>query len=533
MKRTIRILGIIALVAVIGFSMIACDDGGGGGPGGGPGGGDPELSGTVSIVDSQENPITTAKTGDTLTASYTGSEASNPPYYTYYTYQWKKDGTNVPYGTYPSSGVDSIYSVSAGPGSYTVTVSLAGYQSKTSAPVAVSWKYPVTGVKIVNPSGINYPEITTLALSLSSDAYGKQIAAAVSPYNANVLNITWSSSDQSVIEGTPSGSQSDTGQNHTRFYAYIKPLKIGTATITVTTADGNKTATCAVTVFAPVVWTAVSDSTFGTDEINDIAYGDGKFVAVSSKKATSTDGITWIVDEYSESGYCIAYGNGIFVVGQRDTIAYSPSWHTVTLYSIFNKSVYNVKEIAYGNGIFVAANIDTDYKVATSTDGQYWKSVDINIFNPIAYGNDIFVTRIGRYNMAYSSDGRTWAYVDSPFSVGTSSISAIAYGNGMFVAMIKDYMFAEMAYSYDGKTWTLLEDVDYSSGDIRAIAYGNDMFVAVGTTGLMAYSQDGITWTFAQNNIFGTSTIRAIAYGNGTFVAVGADGKMAYWKPDN
>ena len=34
MKNTIKILGIIALVAVIGFSMIACDDGNGGGGGG-------------------------------------------------------------------------------------------------------------------------------------------------------------------------------------------------------------------------------------------------------------------------------------------------------------------------------------------------------------------------------------------------------------------------------------------------------------------------------------------------------------------
>ena len=40
MKNFVKYFGIIALVALIGFSMVACsDDGGGGGPGGGGGGG--------------------------------------------------------------------------------------------------------------------------------------------------------------------------------------------------------------------------------------------------------------------------------------------------------------------------------------------------------------------------------------------------------------------------------------------------------------------------------------------------------------
>ena len=41
MKNFCKVLGIIALVAIIGFSMVACsdDDGGPGGPGGGGGGG--------------------------------------------------------------------------------------------------------------------------------------------------------------------------------------------------------------------------------------------------------------------------------------------------------------------------------------------------------------------------------------------------------------------------------------------------------------------------------------------------------------
>jgi hypothetical protein len=45
MKNAIRVLGLIALAAIIGFSMAACDDGGSGGSSGGSGGGGSGSSG--------------------------------------------------------------------------------------------------------------------------------------------------------------------------------------------------------------------------------------------------------------------------------------------------------------------------------------------------------------------------------------------------------------------------------------------------------------------------------------------------------
>jgi len=47
MKNTIKVLGIIALLAIIGFSMAACGDDDGGGGGGGGGGGSNSLAGTT------------------------------------------------------------------------------------------------------------------------------------------------------------------------------------------------------------------------------------------------------------------------------------------------------------------------------------------------------------------------------------------------------------------------------------------------------------------------------------------------------
>ena len=77
-------------------------------------------------------------------------------------------------------------------------------------------------------------------------------------------------------------------------------------------------------------WTAVMNSTFGTDEyIRGITYGNGKFVAVGDKgkMATSENGTTWTAVANSTFGTdtirAITYGNGKFVaVGINGKIAY-------------------------------------------------------------------------------------------------------------------------------------------------------------------------------------------------------------------
>jgi hypothetical protein len=125
MKRTFKVLGLIALAALAGFALAGCGDADGGpagigGPIGGPAGpGDPDLSGNITI-----SPNTGVTTGDLLTAAYSGNEDV--------TYRWNKDGTAISPG-----GTGTTYTP-AEEGSYTVTVSAAGYQSKTSGPVIVT-----------------------------------------------------------------------------------------------------------------------------------------------------------------------------------------------------------------------------------------------------------------------------------------------------------------------------------------------------------------------------------------------------------
>ena len=74
---------------------------------------------------------------------------------------------------------------------------------------------------------------TTLSLE---EGVTENLSATVTPSNATNKNVSWSSSSSAVATVDNSGK--------------VTAVKAGSATITVTTADGSKTATCSVTVAA-------------------------------------------------------------------------------------------------------------------------------------------------------------------------------------------------------------------------------------------------------------------------------------------
>ena len=112
-------------------------------------------------------------------------------------------------------------------------------------------------------------------------------------------------------------------------------------------------------------WTAVTDSTFGTNNINGIVYGNGKFVAVGSNRkiAYSSDGETWTAVPTANTGftnvriYNITYGNGYFVAVAEDSkLAYSTNAENWTLVSGMENifaSFEDIRCVAYGDGKFV------------------------------------------------------------------------------------------------------------------------------------------------------------------------------------
>jgi hypothetical protein len=155
----------------------------------------------------------------------------------------------------------------------------------------------------------------------------------------------------------------------------------------------------------PTSWTAVANSTFGSDTINAIGYGGGTFVAggLNGKMAYSTDGINWT-----------AVANSTF-------------------------GTTRITAIGYGGGTFVAVNDTYSCEMAYSADGITWTAVTNNVFasggsstiiKAIGYGGGTFVAGGLNDRMAYSADGITWTNVKNY----SGSIYAIGYGGGTFVA---------------------------------------------------------------------------------------------------
>ncbi len=113
-------------------------------------------------------------------------------------------------------------------GTATITVTTKDGNKTASCKVTVKAKVvKVTGVKL-NKTAITKTVGET-----------EQLKATVLPANATNKAVTWSSSDKAIATVSKKG--------------LVTAVKKGTATITVTTKDGNKTASCKVTVKAKVV----------------------------------------------------------------------------------------------------------------------------------------------------------------------------------------------------------------------------------------------------------------------------------------
>jgi hypothetical protein len=528
MKNVFKLIGIIALAAVIGFSMAACggdDDEGGGSVPSQLVGEWNSSDGRGSIVFKSDGEI------DSLQGYFffiLSSSILRPT-----------SGTIV-FGYSEMLGETGRFSYSIN--GDTMTISNSNFYDFPDGTYQ-------RGSGGGSGTGGTAPTITTTSLpnGTAGTAYSQTLEAT------GDTPITWSRDSGTLPAGLSLGTTGVISGT---------PTTAGSSTFTVKAANakGSATKTLTITIAASGgssgSWTAVANSTFGESGIKAIAFGGStgqeKFVAGGSggKMAYSSDnGKTWTavntgtLFDYDFNGQTrkaeirgIAWGSDKFVAGgsygKMATSTDGITWTAAD--SKFGTRAINA--IAWGSNKFVAVG-DT---AAYSSDGVSWTET-YNLggigswTNVIAYGNNKFVAGCGflrDHAVMYSTDGITWTGVD----VGMGDTKAIAWGGNKFVLAGESGFDLKLATSTDGVTWTDAADIignDFGIfGYIIAIAYGNNKFVAGSNYGGMAYSSDGITWTkIDATGIFGSGQINAIAYGNGTFVAGGTDGnggKIAY-----
>ncbi|MCQ2607057.1 MAG: glycosyl hydrolase family 8 [Bacteroidales bacterium] len=132
------------------------------------------------------------------------------------TVTWKSSDETV------ATVVDGVVTpVGVGECTITATSVAAGTVKAECSVSVVASTVAVEGVTLDATATVYFGKTTTLA-------------AAVSPANATNKSVTWKSSDETVATVDANG--------------VVTGVKVGTATITVTTVDGSKTATCEVTV---------------------------------------------------------------------------------------------------------------------------------------------------------------------------------------------------------------------------------------------------------------------------------------------
>jgi hypothetical protein len=349
MKNFIKYLGIIALVAVIGFSFAACggDDGGGGNtpggnPDGGGGGGGGGSGNWTPVADSTF-------------------------------------GTSVAYGNskFVVGGSGEIAYLSDG----------------------VSWTAVDTGTIF------NYADfkITRKAIIRAIACDGNSTFVAVGDHfkiaYSSDNGVTWTAVKNIPWGGVETNFRAIAYGNG-KFVAGLNGIYDVTSNLSYS-SDGITWTTEENTTFGI------------NCPIRAIAYGSGKFVvggvnsgAGSGKIMYSSGDATWtLATDTTFAVYAIAYGNGFVAGGRYGKMAYSPDGVNWTNVADSKFGSDDILSIAYGNGKFVA--VGENGKMVTSTDGTTWTYVGEGILGnndsynarniqAIAFGNGKFVAAGGK-----------------------------------------------------------------------------------------------------------------------------------------
>ena len=270
-------------------------------------------AGTADIVATTTDGSKTAKCTLTVKDVVTYSLAITPANSSVYvgsTLTYAAKLTTTTNGT-PATTTLSNTAVTWSSSSSAATISTAGVATGVSAgSVTITAKYKPSGaseisattgltVKSVAVTGVTLNK-TTLSLNTGGS---ETLTATVAPANATNKNVTWTSSNTSVATVDANGK--------------VTAVSGGNATITVRTADGNKTATCNVSVIIPVTSikifsrklnqevTSLSLYPYDTDDLSVVCYPEN---ATNKAEYQNTSNQYWTRTPDNDSYLACSFG---------------------------------------------------------------------------------------------------------------------------------------------------------------------------------------------------------------------------------
>lgn len=213
----------------------------------------------------------------------------------------------------------------------------------------------------------------------------------------------------------------------------------------------------------------------------------------------------------------------------------------------------NINAVTYANGLIVGVGNWGTIMVSTNLTTDWWVQIpngtNTSTLNAIAYGNGTFVVGTGdspdgdnAKRFLTSTDGTNWATQTYTNTSSGRAAKALAYGAGLFVASFER---AVLWSSPDGTNWTQRYASGNTKHNLNAITYRPDVgFVAVGDSIAdsgnipeVRTSPDGINWFLQTGGLPNpTPTFAAITWGWVTnwdltvttnFVATGTTGTIA------
>ena len=274
----------------------------------------------------------------------------------------------------------------------TATITVTTVDGDFAATCTVTVLQPVTGISL---------DKTSVTLN-TTDTYS--LIANVNPTDASNKSVTWNSSDAAIATVDDNG--------------VVTGIKVGTATITVTTVDGNFTATCAVTILQPVTGvhldkTAVTLNTTDTytlvatvdpiDASNKsvtwnssdaaIATVDDNGVVTGIKAGTATITVTTVDGDFAAT-CAVTVLQPVTGISLDKTSVTLNTTETYTLVATVdpvdasNKSVtWNSSDAAIAtvddNGVVTGIKAGTATITVTTVDGDFAATCAVTVLQPV------------------------------------------------------------------------------------------------------------------------------------------------------